>query len=139
MAADGIGRQSGRFISSLFTREFTDPFGAPTVESIVDVNAGQFNVIFSEEILTSSLILSVDQNNDGDVTDLADTQGTVTLRDADGNIIDDVTLAYSTFEDNAGLVHGVLSVIRQDNFTGLSISLDLSSGDDGTPAISEKL
>ncbi|QNN22524.1 hypothetical protein HED60_09650 [Planctomycetales bacterium ZRK34] len=144
-AADEINYMFGRNIGNLDTRVYEDPFGAPTVDSAVQINQQQFNIVFSEGINTDSFILSVDANNDGDLGDPADTVGTIGVYYLDNNgnrvyLDEDVTLAYTTLTDANSNTHGVLKVIRQDGFADLGLTIELSGGAAGLtdPAIYDR-
>jgi len=130
-AADGIENISGRNTADLATRVYGDSFGAPAVEEVQRISQTRFDVVFTEQINTDSLSVSIDANNDGDVTDPIDTLGTILIRDQDGNVIDDVLLDYSTTTNSAGQTLGVLSVIRLAGFTDLGLTVTLAGGSAG--------
>jgi hypothetical protein len=139
-AADGIGRiLTYAPIGSLLTRTYNDPYLAPTVQvnktDLLDTN--NLFVYFSEELASGSLSLSQDNNNDGDLTDPGDVQGSVTLRDMSDNILDeDVTLYYYATEDDDGQSVGLLQIVGTDLFTQ-DIRLTLSGSLTG-PAIYDR-
>ena len=80
VAADGI--DATKIVPSqvpLAIRTYPDTFGAPEVISSDFLSTEELEIVFSEPVNSASLILSVDANDDGDVVDVGDTQGTVTV------------------------------------------------------------
>jgi len=125
-AAGPIEDIRGREADNLLTRVYDDPFGAPEIEAVNVVNNARFDVVFSEQVNTDSLAMSVDANNDGDVTDPGDTLGTFVLLDQDGNVIDDVDVSYGLRGPQ-----GVMSVTRQAGFEDLELTVRFFGDKDG--------
>ncbi|MBI1369176.1 MAG: matrixin family metalloprotease [Planctomycetes bacterium] len=145
-AADGIGLVSGANSNRIARRVYGDPFGAPTVDQVLQINDSRFDIVFSEEINTSSFILSVDANDDNDINDPVDTIGTILIQYRDEldpsitHILDDgVQLTYSVSVDNNGQTHGVLHVIRDAGFSGFGgLTVTLSDNGATGPAIYDR-
>ncbi len=127
-AADGITKlrvsNQGAYLT---TRDYTDDFYAPTVVSATKVNDGEARIVFSEQINTSTLVLSIDADDDGSVTGIADTNGTVRLVDNNGDVVDDAVLSYTTQISDTGDVQGVL-IIRRSGGLPSSLTVTLSGG-----------
>ncbi len=143
-AAGTIGDLRGTGVNLLITREYIDRMNAPTVVSSgffapTDSPLGLLNttafVQFSEQVLSSSLVLSQDTNNDGDLLDVDDVRGSVVVFDpADGNRIldsdDGLQLALDVIEDTRGNLQTVLYIVGFDGFSGtVEVSLSGSQSD----------
>ncbi len=112
---------------SILTREYIDPIGAPEVVSSQIVNDKRGQIVFSEEINTTSLILSQDNDGDGVITPGgSDVVGTVLVTDATGRILNDVVLSYSTQVLDSGRVQSVLTIYKADGFGDMMVTVDLS-------------
>lgn len=138
-AAGEIGRIGGRDADLFETREYGDPYGGPQVISIDAVSATEFRVVFNEEIDTSSLVLSHDANNDGDLNDALDTLGSITIVTGAGilDTDDGVKIGYTTTTDDSGNVQGVLRVVKADGFGDAPLNIELS-GDLSDPAVLDR-
>lgn len=124
VTADGVKSQTVRsFANALTSRVYKDVFGAPTVTSVKRINTIETDILFSEAIDSSTIVLSIDANNNGSVDDPADTRGTVLLVDENGNVLDDVTLRYSTVTSVNGTQTGLLRVIRSAGLPDAQITL----------------
>lgn len=138
-AADGFGKiklnSSG---PALTIRSYGDPFGAPTLVAFTRASDNEIRVVFSEEINTASFVLSVDTDNDGLLTGLADIQGTVTIMDVDGNYVDDVQLLYTTQTGEHGKTQGVLRILRSGGFSSTESYSIILSGNIGGKAIYDR-
>jgi hypothetical protein len=140
-AADEIGRTYLRSPgASLWTRVYSDPFGAPTLNRFDSeiINDSEVWVNFSEELNTSSLVLSQDLDGDQALTSLADVVGTVTVTDGNGDIVNDVVLSYTTRTDDFGVVYGVLILRKQGLFDGTQMVNVTFSGELGGPGIYDR-
>jgi len=127
-AADGIGRvTSGAGGAMLYQRVYGDPFGAPTMVKVESVNAAEARITFSEELNTASLILSEDLDDDGTVTGAPDVLGTVLVVDGvTGEVMDDLSIAYTTETLSSGRVRGVLIIRRPEDFAVDQVVVTLS-------------
>lgn len=136
-AAGDIGRVLGRGADELFVREYEDEFGAPQALGLAIVSNSEFQVFFNEEINSSSLILSQDLNDNGNLTDVGDILGTVTITDQLDNIIDDgIQLAYTTIVNpETQDVQGVLRVVSQGGFDQLNLTIKISGGVNDDPIL----
>jgi len=138
-AADGIGRTNLSVGGSvLLTRTYGDPFGAPTKIRADIVNVSEYRMYLSEEINTGNLILSQDLDDDDVITSGVDVVGTV-LVTGDGEVLNDVTLDYTTYTDDGGNVRGVIIVRRAAGFTDYTlVTVTLSGSLTGDPAICDR-
>ncbi len=138
-AAGEIGRTSVRFgAAGLVTREYDDPFGPPTLIDAFAQSDQEIRLIFSEGINSASFILSVDADNDGDVTGLPDTQGSITLNGAAGIIDENNTLLYDTTVDASGNELGVLRILKADGFPDGILQVEISGDTTGGPAVYDR-
>ncbi|MCC7147407.1 MAG: hypothetical protein IT443_13255 [Phycisphaeraceae bacterium] len=140
-AANAIGTVTGKFVGTLYQRTYADPIGAPTVVDSYFASDEQFWVVFSEEVNTAFFTLSVDTNNDGLLNGPADVQGSITVRDDLGNVLDDVTLEYVTQTDAYGQTQGVLKIIRIGGFDpdNAVASLDVTlAGNAASPTLVDR-
>lgn len=116
VAADGITSiTTARGIAAPRSRTYGDPAGAPTITRIFASDDNVIDVEFSEEMNTSSFVLSKDIDGDGLTNGLADTAGSVLVKDSGGNVYNDVRFTYLTVSDAAG-THGVLRLTRDEGF-----------------------
>jgi hypothetical protein len=94
---------------------------------------------FSEDLDTASIILSQDMTGDGEINDLADVVGSVTVRDGDGKIINDVQLSYKSISDGNGGTYGELTIFKASLFDGSQhVSVLLSGDTTGGPALYDR-
>ncbi|MFW6154053.1 MAG: hypothetical protein ACOC95_02455 [Planctomycetota bacterium] len=134
-AADGIERIFLRRRGTILrTRDYTDPFGAPTIIDVRTISDSEIRLTFSEEMNSASLSLAQDVDGNGSVNDPWDIPGTVSVRDADDNYFNDVRLTYSTVTDDLGDVHGVLSIVRDGGFDAGMIQVEILGETDGLAA-----
>ena len=125
--ADSIDRASYAPGQELLSREYVDPIGAPEVVATEVLDDKNGRIVFSEQINTTSLIVSQDNDGDGAITaGGADVVGTVLFTAADGTIINDITLSYSTQTTAAGAVQGVMGFYKADGFDGQTLAVELS-------------
>lgn len=121
-----------------------DRFDPVSVVSIRQVTNAEIEIVFSEPVISSSLILSEDNDEDGLLISPTDTPGSITLDDGAGTIIDDVTLQYAVGVDQStGQEQGVLRILRPEGFEGrvdvtLSGTLVEQEGFDQTPVILDR-
>lgn len=135
-AAGSIGRIIQRLRGSTIAhRSYGDPFGAPTVLSATLANDTEVRVTFSEEINSGSLSLSRDVDGDGSLDGPADIIGSILVNDADGRILNDISLSYSTTMINGRTV-GVVTIRKATAFSnGVFVTL---SGSLTEPAIVDR-
>ncbi|NLF30559.1 MAG: DUF342 domain-containing protein, partial [Planctomycetes bacterium] len=125
-AADGIARIALRRRGAILrTREYNDPFGAPTIIEARTFSNAEIRITFSEEMNSASFTLAQDTDGDGSVRDVWDVPGTVSVRDENNNYFNDVRLAYTTVTDDHGNVHGVLSIFREEGFGGGMVQVEI--------------
>ncbi len=123
-AAGTIGkiyqRQHGATITH---RAYSDPFGPPTVTDARLVATTEVDITFSEEMDSGSFILSQDVDGDGKLSSLSDIVGTVTVTDAQGNVLNNIHLGYANTVIN-GVSCGVLKVVSPTPFSnGVMVTL----------------
>ena len=124
VTADGVKSQKVRaFANALNSRTYNDPYGAPVVTSVRRINSLETDILFSEAIDSSSIILAIDANNNGSVDDPADTKGTVLLIDGNGNVLDDVTLSYTTVTATDGTQTGLVRIVRNAGLPDVQVTL----------------
>ncbi|MAE60724.1 MAG: hypothetical protein CMJ49_05115, partial [Planctomycetaceae bacterium] len=143
-AADGHINLFGNEIDRVHTREYVDRFGAPQVIGGVSASTNTVQVLLNEEINTSSLTVSQDGNGDGDLDDLVDFQGSVTVTANDtGLILNDIALLYSRDIDTTGFPvpfhQGVLTIVDTSGsaFGGSVVNVTLS-GAFGGDAVTDR-
>jgi len=116
-AADELGRvRLQRKGSTLRTRVYGDPFGAPTVVDVISVNDSEIEIIFSEEMNSASFTLAQDVDYDFALDSPSDIQGTVLVRDAYNAFVEGLELDYETRITDDGIVQGVLLIRREGGF-----------------------
>jgi hypothetical protein len=113
---------------SILTREYVDPIGAPEIVASSIINGMNAKIVFSEELNTTSLVLSQDNDGDGVITPGgSDVVGTVLFTDETGKILNDIILSYSTQVTESGRVQSVLTFSKADGFAGVMVVVNLSS------------
>lgn len=119
VAADEIGKIStGQTGSILNTRVYTDPYGPVQIISKTQTTNSRFEIILSEPVLSSSVIISVDRNGDNAITsDSGDTQGSIYVKDGNGNIVNNITLTTSTRVID-GVLRGVITGVSATPMAG---------------------
>ncbi|MEQ9460748.1 MAG: hypothetical protein RIG82_07345 [Phycisphaeraceae bacterium] len=129
-AAGDIDRLTGTGTNLLITREYTDAHNAPTVvdigfEDLATLPSGALTfttafITFNEEILTSSLVLAQDTNNDGDLLDLDDVRGSIAIVDSvTGAILDGgngIELRVFRELDDQGQSRTRVEIVKPDGF-----------------------
>lgn len=138
-AAGSIGPINANGAGNFLTRSYNDPVLAPRVDGLSVVNDSEFAIFFSEPINSGSIVLSQDTNNDGDLTDLGDIVGTLTLRDqATGAILDSgdgISLAYQQQVAADGTTQGVLRVRKAGGLEDRNLLITLEGDIDGEAVI----
>jgi hypothetical protein len=118
-AADSYDLSTLGNLALLFTgRTYNDPLGAPVVTEVEQISNAEVRIVLSEPINSASITVSQDGDGDGLTDGLVDFDGSITVRDADGNVLNDVTVTYETRTLPDGTVQGVLSVRRAVGFDG---------------------
>ncbi|MBI1337458.1 MAG: hypothetical protein GC164_10905 [Phycisphaera sp.] len=125
-AADTIKNLTGPTVGLITTRAYGDPLGAPQVIYTTFTSASQVQSVFTEELISNSFVLAQDNNGDGDVDDVGDTPGSVLVVDDQGNVLNNLTLSYSTTTDANGKVLGVLTITSPTDFTAEFLEITLS-------------
>ncbi|WP_236254481.1 hypothetical protein [Mucisphaera calidilacus] len=138
-AAGTIDDLRGVGTELMLTREYTDPHNAPRIlgsgfsdltslGNDIQLNTTAF-IIFSEEVLTSTIVLAQDTNNDGDLLDVDDVRGSIALLDTSGDTIryldsgDGIKIEYGRFLNEDGEVNTYVEFVKADGYASGSTTI----------------